>query len=393
MTVTVTRTFPVSPKTLYYMLTNEDGLAYWFGDRVYTLPQVGGYILHSWQNSWHVTGEFTELIENERVAFTWRDAGDDAKSNVTYQLEAVDGGTKVTVTHDNIPAHAKESDFQQGWEDGFNTLYAALTTGEDTRITRRILIGIQSDAFDEKVAKRLGIPVNEGLMIANTIPGLGAEKAGLKAGDLIVEANGKLVDNFTMLPANFTGLKPGDSAEIKFYRGAEKHTTTLVLSGFPLPPIVNNFTELANRAEWEYAQVHEELSHLLAGVSAETANTPPAEAEWSANQVLAHLILAERYVQDLLGGYVQAPEIHTYTANATARVNAVVKTYGGTVGLLNELKRAYAENVAILRAFEDEKFDRPYILWWTNFQMSRLTEGHNRQHINQIKDALAKVTK
>jgi len=392
MTITVTRTFSVSPKTMYYMLTDEDGLAYWFGDRVYTRPQVGGHVLHSWQNNWHITGEFTELVENERVAFTWRDAGDDVKSNVTYQLEAVEGGTKVTVTHENIPAHAKESDFLQGWEDGFNTLYAALTTGEDTRITKRILIGIQSDAFDEKVAQRLGIPVNEGLMVANTIPGLGAEKAGLKAGDLVVEANGKPVDNFTVLPANFAGLKPGDSAEIKFYRGAEKHTTTLVLSGFPLPPKVENFTELANRAEGEYAKVHEELSNLLAGVSAETANTPPAEAEWSANQVLAHLILAERYVQDFLGGYVQAPEIHTYTANASARVNAVVKTYGGTAGLLNELKRAYAENVAILRAFEDEKFDRPYILWWANFQMSGLTEGHNRQHINQIKDTLAKVT-
>ncbi|HRF95289.1 MAG TPA: SRPBCC domain-containing protein, partial [Aggregatilineales bacterium] len=108
MSVTVTRTFPVSPKTMYYMLTNEDGLAYWFGDRVYTRPQVGGHLLHSWTNNWHMTGEFTELVENERVAFTWRDAGDEAKSNVIYQLEAVDGGTKVTVTHDNIPAHAKE---------------------------------------------------------------------------------------------------------------------------------------------------------------------------------------------------------------------------------------------------------------------------------------------
>jgi uncharacterized protein YndB with AHSA1/START domain len=392
MTVSVTRTFPVNPATMYYMLTNEDGLAYWFGDRVYTRPQVGGHILHTWASGWHVSGEFTELVENERIAFTWRDAGDDAKSNVTYQLEAVAGGTKVTVTHENIPAHAKESDFQQGWEGGFDTLYATLTTGEDARITGRILIGIYPDNMDEKAAKRFGLPVNEGLLVANTIPGLGAEKAGLIAGDLVVEANGLPVANNTPLAGNFAGLKPGDSAEIKFYRGAEKHSVTLTLSGYPLPPSVNNFVELANRIEGEYAKLYEELSGLVAGLSDETTNTPAAEGEWSVNQVLAHLILTERNTQEFLGGYVQAPEIHTYSGNANARVNAVVRSYGGTAGLMNELKRAYVENVAIIRAFEDEKFDRPYILWWSNFQMGDITGGHNRQHINQIKDILAKLT-
>ncbi|MCU0481781.1 MAG: PDZ domain-containing protein, partial [Anaerolineae bacterium] len=302
------------------------------------------------------------------------------------------GGTKVTVTHENIPAHAKESDFQQGWEGGFDTLYATLTTGEDARITGRILIGIYPDNMDEKAAKRFGLPVNEGLLVANTIPGLGAEKAGLIAGDLVVEANGLPVANNTPLAGNFAGLKPGDSAEIKFYRGAEKHSVTLTLSGYPLPPSVNNFVELANRIEGEYAKLYEELSGLVAGLSDETTNTPAAEGEWSVNQVLAHLILTERNTQEFLGGYVQAPEIHTYSGNANARVNAVVRSYGGTAGLMNELKRAYVENVAIIRAFEDEKFDRPYILWWSNFQMGDITGGHNRQHINQIKDILAKLT-
>ncbi|MDX2076764.1 MAG: SRPBCC domain-containing protein [bacterium] len=393
MTVTVTRTFPVSPKTMYYMLTNEDGLAYWFADRIYTRPQVGGHVVHTWATGRYVAGVFTELKEDEFISLTWRDAGQDTGSVLSYQLEAVGEGTKVTLTQTGLPSDVNLADYQQRWEDGFNTLYAALTTGEDARITGRILIGIYPDNMDEKAAKRLGLPVNEGLLVANTIPGLGAEKAGLKAGDLVVEANGKPVGNNAPLVGNLTGLKPGDSAPVTFYRGAEKHTVTLTLSGYPLPPSVKNFIELANRVEGEYAKLHEELQGLVAGLSDETTNTPPAEGEWSVNQVLAHLILTERNAQEFLGGYVQAPELHTFSGNANARVNAVVRSYGGTAGLLNELKRAYVENIAILRAFEDEKFDRPYILWWANFQMADITGGHNRTHINQIKDTLAKVTK
>ncbi|HRF95290.1 MAG TPA: PDZ domain-containing protein, partial [Aggregatilineales bacterium] len=313
-------------------------------------------------------------------------------TTVTYTLKAVDGGTSLTLTHDGLSDDEKPA-YEDEWGRALKNLVSALTTGADTRITERILIGIFPDNMDEKAAKRLGLPVNEGLLVANTIPNLGAEKAGLKAGDLVVEANGKPVGNNAPLVGNLTGLKPGDSAEVKFYRGAEKHTVTLTLSGYPLPPMAHNFIELADRAEKDYMTLHAELSDIVANLSDETTNTPPAEDEWSVNQVLAHLILTERNTQEFLGGYVQAPELHTFTGNAKARVNAVVNTYKNTQGLLNELKRAYAECVAIVRAFEDEKFDRPYILWWANFQMGDITGGHNRTHINQIKDTLAKVTK
>jgi len=393
MTVTVTRTFPVTPKTMYYMLTNEDGLAYWFADRVYTRPQVGGHVVHTWATGRYVAGVFTELKENEFISLTWRDAGKDTSSVLSYRLVEVDGGTQVTLTQEGLPTDVKLADYQQRWEDGFDTLYAALTTGEDARITELILIGIYPDEFTEKALERLGVPVKDGLLVAGAIPNLGAEKAGIKAGDVVVEANGKPVTNNAPLNINFAGLKPGDSAPVTFYRGAEKHTVTLVLSGYPLPPMASSYTELADRLTGDYARLYEEISSIFANLSDETTNTPPAKDEWSMNQILAHLILTERNNQEFLGGLVQAPEIHTYSGNAPARVNAVVKSYGGTAGLLNELKRAYAECVELVRAFEDEKFDRPYILWWTNFQFGDVTGGHSRTHINQLQQTLATVTK
>jgi uncharacterized protein YndB with AHSA1/START domain len=394
MSLTLTKTLPVAPITVYYMLTNEDAMAYWLADRAYSRVAVGGHILLTWfaDGGWHVTGEFTELKENETVAYTWRVAGEAKATSVTYTLKAVDGGTSLTFTHDGL-SNDEKSAYEDEWGKALNNLVSALTTGADIRITERILIGIFPDNMDEKAAKRLGLPVNEGLLVANTIPNLGAEKAGLKAGDLVVEANGKPVGNNAPLVSNLTGLKPGDSASVTFYRGTEKHTVTLTLSGYPLPPAVTSYSQLAGTMEANYAKLYDELSGIFANLSDETTNTPPATDEWSANQVLAHLILTERNSQEFLGGYVQAPEIHTYTGNASARVNAVVNTYKNTQGLLNELKRAYAECVAIVRAFEDEKFDRPYILWWVNFQFADITGGHNRTHINQIKDTLAKVTK
>lgn len=392
MTLTLTQVIPATPQTIYYMLTNEDALGYWLCDRAYTRLEQKGHVLFYWFNgSWHVAGEFTQLQPDQSVAYTWRVKGEDKITSVSYQLEAVDGGTKITLTHDGL-ADDETPNYQAEWEKALRNLHASFTTGEDRRITERILIGIYPDQFDEKALERLGVPVKDGLMVANVIPNLGAEKAGLRAGDVVVEAKGKPVTNNTPLASHFAGMKPGDVADVTFYRGAEKHTVQLTLSGYPLPPAVSNFVQLADRMKEGYAALHAELSQILAGLSDETTNTPPAEGEWSANQVLAHLILTERNSQEFLGGYVQAPELHTYSGNANARVNAVVKSYGNTQGLLNELKRAYAENVAIVTAFEDEKFDRPYILWWANFQVGDILGGHNRQHINQIKDTLAKIT-
>lgn len=392
MTLTLTQIIPTSPKTLYYMLTNEDALAYWLCDRAYTRVEQNGHILLYWlNNSWYMMGEFIQLQPDEAVAHTWRVKGEDKTTTVSYHLQAVDDGTKLTLTHDGL-ADDELSAYEMEWRIVLRNLSSALTTGADIRILERILIGIFPDTFDEKVAERLGVPVKEGLLVGNTMPGLGAEKAGLKSGDVIIEANGKPVRNNVPLTANFAGLKPGDTVDVIFYRGAEQHTVQLTLSGYPLPPAVSHFNQLADRMQADYATLYAELSQILTGLSDETANTPPMPGEWSANQILAHLILTERNYQEFLGGYVQAPELHAFTANASARVNAVVQSYGNTQALLNELKRAYAETVAIIRAFEDEKFERPYILWWANFQLGNITGGHNREHILQIQDTLAKLT-
>ncbi|AWB88719.1 S1C family serine protease [Salinibacterium hongtaonis] len=68
-----------------------------------------------------------------------------------------------------------------------------------------------------------------GAAIQDVTPGGPAEKAGLKAGDLITEFNGIPVTGKTDLTAQVRVLPGGDEAEVTYIRGGKSYTTTVTL--------------------------------------------------------------------------------------------------------------------------------------------------------------------
>ena len=72
-------------------------------------------------------------------------------------------------------------------------------------------------------------PGNDGLRLSSVMPGTGAERAGLREGDVIVRFAGTAVDGLEELRALIRERKPGDSVSVLYLRDGDSHSTSAIL--------------------------------------------------------------------------------------------------------------------------------------------------------------------
>jgi S1-C subfamily serine protease len=96
--------------------------------------------------------------------------------------------------------------------DRFNGVLADLKAGKNEAEARRPFLGIQ---FDQKSTK-------SGVELESVRPGQAAEKAGLKAHDVIVEFDGLKITQFDELREAILRKSPGDKVKVKVVRGEDE---------------------------------------------------------------------------------------------------------------------------------------------------------------------------
>jgi serine protease Do len=79
-------------------------------------------------------------------------------------------------------------------------------------------IGVNIQEVDQSLANSFGLPRPQGALVSRIEPGSPAEKAGLRAGDVILGVNGKTLDQFSELPATIAAIKPGATAKLQIWR-------------------------------------------------------------------------------------------------------------------------------------------------------------------------------
>lgn len=95
--------------------------------------------------------------------------------------------------------------------------------------TQRGRIGIVGQDLTPELAKAFGLSSGRGAVVAQVVPGSPAAKAGLKSEDVILEANGKEIQNFAQL-RNLVGLmRVGDKVELKTVREGKPRNTTVTI--------------------------------------------------------------------------------------------------------------------------------------------------------------------
>jgi putative serine protease PepD len=98
-----------------------------------------------------------------------------------------------------------------------------ISTGKVTN-SGRAALGITA----ETVADASGQPAGAG--IVRVLPGGGAARAGLQAGDIILAINGKPVRSVDALVTILAGYKPGDTVTVRFSRNGATRTANVTLT-------------------------------------------------------------------------------------------------------------------------------------------------------------------
>ncbi len=151
--IVITRTFNVSPDSVWKYWTEPEKMKLWWAPKGFTAPyckidfRVGGSILFCMRSPegkdiWGV-GNYREIVPNQRIV--WTDHFADEKGNVVpatfygmsenYPLEmqiAVTfeeqfGRTKLTIRHSGIPAGKDTDDCRNSWNECLDKLERLLS--------------------------------------------------------------------------------------------------------------------------------------------------------------------------------------------------------------------------------------------------------------------------
>ena len=98
---------------------------------------------------------------------------------------------------------------------------------------KRGYLGVQISPLGDDMAESLGLAKNRGEFVQAVEPGGGADKAGIKAGDVIVRVNGREVTPDETLSFLVSNLPIGAKVPIELIRGGKRQTVTAVVGERP----------------------------------------------------------------------------------------------------------------------------------------------------------------
>lgn len=381
-------------ESVFRAFTHSTYLREWFCDVAHFDLHVGGRVYFSWNHGYYSAGEVTALNAPKKVSFSWRGRGEPDSTEVTLALSGKNDTTTLTLTHAGLGTGKKwaptRAEFEKGWEVALQNLQSVLETGEDRRITMRPLLGLTGlEPLTAETATLLNVPVHRGLRLHGVVPDLGAAQAGLQKDDVLVQVDGVKVATWPHLLNVVQKHLAGDTLPVVFYRGQQKLTLNLQLSPRPLPTIPNTAAELAKTMRHAYDQVDELLANTLSHVSEKQAAQRPAPDEWSAREVLGHLLLTERDTTAWLAELVSGAERHydDYPNNNPERLTALLEAYPTVSALLAELKQHEVETVAFLQNLPPSFVANTSTYWRLAYNILPLTD-HVYDHLKQIQTAL-----
>lgn len=350
MTTVSTEEFVKVPvKWAYRAFTNSTSLREWLCDVATVSPYVNGRMYLWWVGDFYSSGHFLELEENKKVKFRWFARIDPVPTEVTVSFSEKNDGVNVKLEHtvpDDESWKKAAEGFKQHWSESLENLKSVLETGIDLRIANRPMLGIVPGDFTEEQAKALGVPALEGLRLDGLVDGMGAQIAGLQKDDVLIGMAGKVItSDFNTLTQAIAGKKGGETVEVIFYRGAEKKSVMMTLSKRPMPEVPFNPKELAKQARDLIEPGLNEVEKLFEGVSDAQAMKKPDPKEWSALEIIAHLIQNERGNSNFLASLIDGHEITTdgFGTNVAEQVEATVKAYPSIKLMLEELRRSVEE--------------------------------------------------
>jgi uncharacterized protein YndB with AHSA1/START domain len=382
---TLSQTVQAPVNRVFEAFTTATRLCEWLCDDAQLEAKTGGRFYAYWrEEDFYAMGEYLQLKTNEALSLMWIDKEHSAPTQVHIAFSEEHGQTEVNVHHEGGMSEA----LKRLWQRGLAVLASTQESGYPLEILERPMLGvlIGGDITEENAAQ-YGVPVNHGVVIQGTVPGLSAEQAGLKHGDVIVAMAGQEVPKWEAMRGIMGQQKAGHTIEVEYYRGAQRHRAKMTLQPRKLHPYPATPAELAEQLAPERKLLEDELEAVFVGVSEAEAAKRPTPTKWSANENLAHLILGERDHQAFLASLVQGHELEAFTANLDARLASVMALNPSPKTLIQAFKAAQTETIELIKALPLDFLERKASV--VRFQLAaEVGPGHTRHHFEQMKRAI-----
>jgi uncharacterized protein YndB with AHSA1/START domain len=124
--VTIVRRIKASPAKVYAAITQPEQMLRWWGPdagptlRVEADVRPGGRfsivfrLLNGEEHN--PTGVYREVLPEKKLVFTWEWPGmPERESLVTFLLTPFDGGTELTLIHEQLPDEEAQQSHERGW--------------------------------------------------------------------------------------------------------------------------------------------------------------------------------------------------------------------------------------------------------------------------------------
>lgn len=91
------------------------------------------------------------------------------------------------------------------------------------------ILGIRGGTLNSKASEELGVNDTEGVYIAEVVEDSGADRAGLKEGDIIKKINNIKISKFSDLTGQISSKRPNDVVNVTYSRDGKLYTTPVTL--------------------------------------------------------------------------------------------------------------------------------------------------------------------
>jgi serine protease Do len=116
---------------------------------------------------------------------------------------------------------------------------------------KRGYLGVQISPLGDDLADSLGLAKNRGEFVQSVEPGKGADKAGIKAGDVIVNVNGQEVDPDQNLSSIIAAQPIGSRVPITLIRNGQRQTVNAIVGQRPSE---DELTSFATQQDDDFSQ-------------------------------------------------------------------------------------------------------------------------------------------
>jgi uncharacterized protein YndB with AHSA1/START domain len=386
--IQITRNVQVSPTVVYRAFTTDAGLQSWLCDRSQLDARASGHYFIWTRNGYQSSGVFHKLVEDE---FASASVLTPHPGNLEIGLTATETGTQISLeqTFDQIDAETLASQ-ETIWMQALDNLNAVLEEGLDQRYYNRPMLGVLiAGQIDLDNQARFGIPVDYGIAISGTVPGMGAESMGLQSDDVLVELAGLPLKDYAALTDALQPVNAGDTIKVVWYRGDDLHQSELLLSGRPTPDIPGSAVELAEEVRQIYARLDAELAEVLDDISEAEADYRPEEGEWNAKEILGHTIATERSIHLWITNASKGRVFEHWASNDDLIVGSIVDVHNSTVELRQAIQQAHAQTVALIKRLPENIVEHKgtfhHIVTTVNKHGIPI---HTRQHYERIQELI-----